>query len=72
MLTTKEYGEKAEDIAAKYLEKSGYEIIEKNFPLKPAEIIDHFNLKVPIYKDTASYGHFGNINYPWEKIFKLQ
>jgi S-adenosylmethionine synthetase len=48
------------------------EIIEKNFPLKPAEIIDHFNLKVPIYKDTASYGHFGNINYPWEKIFKLQ
>ena len=37
-LKTKEYGEKAEDIAAKYLEKSGYEIIEKNFTTKLGEI----------------------------------
>jgi len=48
------------------------EIINNNFPLKPADIINHFKLKSPIYRDTASYGHFGNSNYPWEKIFKLQ
>ncbi len=47
-------------------------IIKKNFPLKPAEIIKHFNLKIPIFKQTSSYGHFGNKNFPWEKIISLK
>jgi S-adenosylmethionine synthetase len=47
-------------------------VIKKNFPLKPAEIISHFDLKRPIYKKTATYGHFGNEEYPWEKIIELK
>ncbi len=46
-------------------------IIKEKFPLKPAEIISYFNLKSPIYRDTATYGHFGNPNYPWEKVMLL-
>jgi len=47
------------------------EIIRNNFPLKPAKIIEYFDLKKPIYKDTAAYGHFGRFEFPWEKIIKL-
>ena len=45
------------------------EAIKKNFDLRPSAIIEHFNLRRPIYKQTASYGHFGrsDINAPWEK-----
>ncbi len=46
-------------------------IIKKNFPLKPAEIIEYFDLKKPRYKQTSSYGHFGNNEFPWEKIIKI-
>jgi len=31
-------------------------------------IINKFDLKRPIYQKTARYGHFGNIDYPWEKL----
>ena len=48
------------------------EIIRNNFPLKPAEIIKYFDLKRPIYQDTAAYGHFGRSKFPWEKIIKLE
>lgn len=34
-------------------------LVRKVFPVKPAEIIDHLNLKFPRYRQTASYGHFG-------------
>lgn len=37
------------------------------FPLKPAEIIKYLDLKRPIYAKTASYGHFGRDEFPWEK-----
>lgn len=45
------------------------ELIKKHFPLKPAEIIKHLNLKRPIYRKTASYGHFGrnDPDFSWEK-----
>lgn len=45
------------------------EIINKNFDLRPAAIIDYFKLRRPIYKKTAAYGHFGrtDIELPWEK-----
>lgn len=57
---------------SKLREEELIKIIKKNFPLKPAEIIEYFKLKSPIYKRTASYGHFGNFDYPWERIIELQ
>lgn len=49
------------------------EIIRKNFDLSPAGIIEMLNLRRPIYKQTASYGHFGRIDLdlPWEKLDKV-
>jgi len=45
-------------------------IIKEVFPLKPAEIIAHLDLKKPRYRQTAAYGHFGRDNklFTWEKI----
>lgn len=45
------------------------EIIQQNFDLRPAAIIESFDLRRPIYKQTAAYGHFGrtDIDLPWEK-----
>ena len=42
------------------------------FPLTPDEIINHLNLRKPIFKKTASYGHFGrnDPDFTWEKIDK--
>lgn len=47
------------------------ETVRKVFPLKPAEIIKHFDLKRPIYSGTTRYGHFGKENLPWEYTNKL-
>ncbi len=46
------------------------EIIAKNFDLTPKGIITRFDLRRPIYKQTAAYGHFGrnDIDLPWEKL----
>ncbi len=41
------------------------------FPLKPGEIISHFDLLRPIYQTSAAYGHFGRDEFPWEKIDKV-
>ncbi len=38
------------------------------FPVQPKAIIEAFGLKRPIYQPTASYGHFGNVDYPWEVL----
>ncbi|MFA5466619.1 MAG: methionine adenosyltransferase [Candidatus Izemoplasmatales bacterium] len=45
-------------------------IIEKHFDLRPKAIIDYFKLKRPIYKQTATYGHFGrdDLDLPWERL----
>ena len=45
-------------------------LIEKHFDLRPAAIIDRFDLRRPIYRQTASYGHFGrtDIDLPWERL----
>ena len=44
------------------------------FDLRPAAIIDRFNLRRPIYEQTASYGHFGrdDLDLPWEKLDCLE
>ncbi|MDE6357429.1 MAG: methionine adenosyltransferase, partial [Eubacteriales bacterium] len=46
------------------------EIVKENFDLRPSAIINHFDLKRPIYKQTAAYGHFGrnDLDLPWEKL----
>ena len=45
------------------------QLIEEVFDLRPAAIIKHFDLRRPIYRQTATYGHFGrsDIDVPWEK-----
>ena len=50
------------------------EIINENFDLRPAAIIRDLDLKRPIYKQTASYGHFGrdDLDLPWEKLDKVE
>lgn len=50
------------------------EIIEKVFDLRPAAIIDALDLRRPIYKQTASYGHFGrtDVDLPWEHLDKVE
>ncbi|RJQ36111.1 methionine adenosyltransferase, partial [Candidatus Microgenomates bacterium] len=40
------------------------------FDMTPAGIIKTLNLKRPIYRQTASYGHFGRPEFPWEKTDK--
>ena len=46
------------------------EILAK-FDFRPLAIIERLNLRKPIFQKTASYGHFTNPNYPWEKIIKI-
>ena len=49
-------------------------LVRENFPLKPADIINHFGLKEPkgwSYSQTAAYGHFGRPEFPWEKLDKV-
>ncbi|MFY9427081.1 MAG: methionine adenosyltransferase [Caldicoprobacterales bacterium] len=50
------------------------ELINKNFDLRPAAIIRDLNLRRPIYRQTAAYGHFGrkDIDLPWEKTDKAE
>ena len=49
-------------------------LINKNFDLRPAAIIKNLDLRRPIYKQTAAYGHFGrnDLNLPWEKTDKAE
>ena len=50
------------------------EMIRENFDLRPAGIIKMLNLRRPIYKQTAAYGHFGrnDLDLPWEKLDKAE
>ena len=47
-------------------------LVQNNFDLRPAAIIKNFDLRRPIYKQVAAYGHFGrnDLNLPWEKTDK--
>ena len=50
------------------------EVIRKHFDLRPAGIIKMLDLRRPIYKQTAAYGHFGrdDLNLPWEQLDKAE
>lgn len=49
-------------------------LVEKHFDLRPSAIIEHFDLRRPIYNATAAYGHFGreDVEFPWEKTDKAE
>ncbi len=55
---------------SKYSDEKLAKIVIDNFDLRPDAIIERLDLLRPIYKDTASYGHFGrtDIDLPWEKL----
>jgi S-adenosylmethionine synthetase len=55
--------EKGEDLS---------KIVRQNFDFKPLAIIKKLDLQKPIYEQTATYGHFGKKNLPWEKIEKMK
>ena len=50
------------------------ELIQKHFDLRPAGIIKELDLRRPIYRQTAAYGHFGrtDVNLPWERTDKAE
>ena len=50
------------------------DVIARHFDLRPAGIIKMLDLRRPIYKQTASYGHFGrnDLDLPWERLDKVK
>ena len=59
---------------AKIPEEKIAELVNEHFDLRPAAIIKELDLRRPIYKQTASYGHFGrsDLDLPWEKCDKAE
>ncbi len=49
------------------------DLVRKHFDLRPAALIDYFDLRRPIYQQLAAYGHFGrtDLELPWEKLDKV-
>jgi S-adenosylmethionine synthetase len=58
----------------KLSEEKLVEIIRENFDLRPAGIIKMLDLRRPIYRQTAAYGHFGrnDLSLPWEQLDKVE
>ena len=49
-------------------------IVKEQFDLRPAGIIDMLNLRRPIYRQTAAFGHFGrtDVDLPWERVDRAE
>ena len=60
MVNTYGTGKLSDEVLAK--------LVRKVFPLSPHGIIDHLNLREPVYRNTAAYGHFGRSEFMWEKV----
>lgn len=58
----------------KYSDEKLAEIVEKHFDLRPSAIIKTLDLRRPIYRQVAAYGHFGrtDIDQPWERLDKAE
>ena len=56
---------------SKFENKKIIDLIHGHFDLTPQGIIDHHNLLRPIYRQTASYGHYGRPDFPWERTDKV-
>ena len=50
------------------------ELVRKHFDLRPAAIIEELDLRRPIYRQVAAYGHFGrtDLDLPWERLDKVE
>ena len=48
------------------------DFVIENFDMRPLSIIERFNLRRPIFKKTAAYGHFGNPSFPWEQLDSVE
>ncbi len=48
------------------------DIVKKEFDLRPYSIIKTLDLRKPIYRKTAAYGHFGRSEFPWEKLDRVE
>ncbi len=48
------------------------DIVAKEFDLRPYAIIETLNLRRPIYRNSAAYGHFGRSEFPWEKLDRVK
>jgi S-adenosylmethionine synthetase len=46
-------------------------VLQKQFDFRPAAIIERLDLRRPIYRQTASYGHFGRPEFPWEQVTRF-
>lgn len=46
-------------------------LVAENFDFRPAAIIDHLDLRTPVYEPTAAYGHFGRPQFSWERTDKV-
>jgi S-adenosylmethionine synthetase len=59
---------------SEYSSEQLVELIETNFDLRPGAIINDLNLRRPIYRNTAAFGHFGreDIDAPWENTDKAE
>jgi S-adenosylmethionine synthetase len=53
------WNEKGESLAA---------LVQEKFDFRPRAIIERFNLRQPIFRQTSAYGHFGRASFPWEKV----
>ncbi len=58
----------------KVAEEKIVKAVQDNFDLRPASIIRELDLRRPIYKQTAAYGHFGRpeLDLPWERLNKVE
>lgn len=62
---------KAEPLMVEAYDENGKNLksyVKNNFDFRPLSIIDRLVLRRPIYLETASYGHFGRKDFPWEKV----
>jgi S-adenosylmethionine synthetase len=59
---------------AKIAEEAIADAVKKTFDLRPAAIIHYLDLRRPIYKQTAAYGHFGrpDLDLPWERLDRVE
>lgn len=65
---------KAEPLMLKAVTAGGKDLssaLKENFDFRPAAIVERLGLRRPIFRQTASYGHFGRAGVPWEEIIKI-
>jgi S-adenosylmethionine synthetase len=57
---------------SKLSERALEEIVRRQFDFRPRAIIEYLDLRRPIYKKTAAYGHFGRPEFSWEKTDRVK